>query len=50
MRLDEKTRTALEKKARSLNTSQANALGVLLGTMPESAFIASEKRGNLITR
>jgi hypothetical protein len=50
LRLDSKTREALEKKAASLSTSQANAIGVLLGTMPESAFVASEKRGNLVTR
>lgn len=50
IRLDTRTREALEKKALSLGTSQANAIGVLLGTMPESAFCGSEKRGKLVTR
>jgi hypothetical protein len=49
-RLDEKTRTALEKKAKELGTSQANAIGVTLGAMPESAYAPADKRGKLVVR
>lgn len=49
-RLDEKTRKALEKKADKLGTSQANAIGVALGTLPETAFATTEKRGKLTIR
>lgn len=50
LRLDTKTREALQKRADALGTSQANAIGVALGTMPESAFVSTDKRGKLITR
>lgn len=49
-RLDAKTVKALEKKAEELGTSQANAIGVALGTLPESAYAEKEKRGRLVTR
>ena len=49
-RLNEETREALKKKAKALGTSQANAIGVMVGTMPESAFVSTEKRGKLIVR
>jgi hypothetical protein len=50
VRLDTATREALKKKAKFLGTSQSNAIGVMVGTMPESAFVASDKRGKLIVR
>ena len=50
LRLDAKTKAALEKRAAELGTSQSNAIGVALGTMPESAFVATDKRGKLIVR
>ena len=52
MRLPEKTREALRKKASALGTSQANALGVALGVEPASAYAKSEKSngGKLVTR
>ena len=49
-RLDEKTRLALEKKAAQMGTSQSNAIGVILGVHPESAFSRLERRNRLITR
>ena len=49
-RLDDKTRAALKKKAKELGTSQANAIGVALGALPESAYAKAEKRGKLVTR
>lgn len=50
LRLDEKTREALKKKAVEIGSSQANALGVALGVYPADAFAKTEKRGNIITR
>ncbi len=50
IRLDQKTRDALRKKAEELGTSQANAIGVILGTRPESAYAKGEKTGSLVTR
>ena len=49
-RLDEPTRQALEKKADELGTSQANAIGVLLGAHPETAYAKKDFKGKLITR
>ena len=49
-RLDRKTIAALEKKAGELGTSQANAIGVALGSLPESAYAKDEKHGKLVTR
>lgn len=49
-RLDAKTRGALEKKAEKLGTSQANAIGVALGSLPESAYAREDKRGKIVTR
>lgn len=50
MRLTEATREALKARAKKLGTSQANALGILLGTMPESAYAHTDKKGKLVTR
>lgn len=50
MRLTEATRDALKARAKKLGTSQANALGILLGTMPESAYANTDKRNKLVTR
>lgn len=50
MRLDEPTRKALVAKAESLGTSQANAIGVVLGAHPESAYAKADKSGKNITR
>ena len=49
-RLDEKTRQALEKRAQELGTSQANAIGVALGSIPESVYAKADRKGNTITR
>ncbi len=43
MRLPQKTRDALQKKADALGTSQANALGVVLGVEPESAYAKKDR-------
>lgn len=50
MRLPESTQKALKKRAKELGTSQANALGVILGTTPESAYSRDDKKGKLVTR
>ena len=49
-RLTPETVAALEKKARELGTSQANTLGVILGTTPETAYGRDDKKGKLVTR
>lgn len=50
-RLDDTTHAALRAKAAALGTSQANAIGVMLGTLPESAYAAREKtNAGLVTR
>ncbi len=49
-RLDKATQEKLEQKARELGTSQANAIGVLVGAHPESAYTKDDKRGKLVTR
>ena len=52
MRLPPKTLSALKLKAKTLGTSQANALGVALGCEPASAYAKGEKSngGKLVTR
>lgn len=50
MKFDSATEAALRKKAKELGTSQSNAIGVLLGTLPESAYATMDKAGKLITR
>lgn len=49
-RLTDATIAALEKRARELGTSQANAMGVMLGTEPASAYARDDKKGKLVTR
>lgn len=51
VRLDGPTHAALKARANALGTSQANAIGVMLGTLPESAYSAREKtNGGLVSR
>lgn len=49
-RLDEPTRKALQKKAREMGMSQANAIGVLVGAYPHTAYGMKDKTNDLVTR